>query len=487
MKLLADVGLVGFPNAGKSTLLSVVSAAKPEIADYPFTTLRPNLGMVSYRDEKSFVMADIPGIIEGAAEGKGLGLRFLRHIERNPVLLFLVPADADDIPAEYKTLRGELEKYNPELMDKQHILAISKSDMLDDELERELRQELAQHLETPPLFFSSVAQKGLQPLKDAIWKAINQANPASQPPLSMSIDPSLIRVLPEIQDALNEGRPVVALESTIVAHGMPYPANLETAQAVEAIVREEGAVPATVAVVDGAVQVGCDAATLERLASEPGVAKVSRRDMPVVLAKGTLGATTVSGTLIGAGLAGIPVFVTGGIGGVHRGVADTWDISADLDELARHDVAVVSAGAKSILDLPKTLEVLETKGITVLGYDTDEFPAFFTSKSGLAVAHRADTPAEVASILKAKWGLGLEGGVLVANPVPEDMGFDAAEATEQALREAQSQEVEGKALTPFLLKHIADSTEGKSLAANVALVKHNARIGARIAVAYAAS
>ena len=177
LKLLADVGLVGFPNAGKSTLLSVVSAAKPEIADYPFTTLRPNLGMVSYRDDKSFVMADIPGIIEGAAEGKGLGLRFLRHIERNPVLLFLVPADADDIPAEYATLRGELEKYNPELMDKQHILAISKSDMLDDELEGELRNELAQHLDTPPLFFSSVAQQGLQPLKDAIWNAIHRANP----------------------------------------------------------------------------------------------------------------------------------------------------------------------------------------------------------------------------------------------------------------------------------------------------------------------
>jgi len=177
LKLLADVGLVGFPNAGKSTLLSVVSAAKPEIADYPFTTLRPNLGMVSYRDERSFVMADIPGIIEGAAEGKGLGLRFLRHIERNPVLLFLVPADADDIAAEYQTLRGELEKYNPELMDKQHILAISKSDMLDDELERELRQELSQHFGEPPLFFSSVAQQGLQPLKDAIWQAINRANP----------------------------------------------------------------------------------------------------------------------------------------------------------------------------------------------------------------------------------------------------------------------------------------------------------------------
>jgi len=177
LKLLADVGLVGFPNAGKSTLLSVVSAAKPEIADYPFTTLRPNLGMVSYRGDRSFVMADIPGIIEGAAEGKGLGLRFLRHIERNPVLLFLVPADADDIPAEYQTLRRELEKYNPELMDKQHILAVSKCDMLDDELEAELRAELAQHLDEPPLFFSSVAQKGLQPLKDAIWKAIVQANP----------------------------------------------------------------------------------------------------------------------------------------------------------------------------------------------------------------------------------------------------------------------------------------------------------------------
>jgi len=303
----------------------------------------------------------------------------------------------------------------------------------------------------------------------------------------MSIDPALIRVLPEVQAALKEGQPVVALESTIVAHGMPYPANLETAQAVEAIVREEGAVPATVAVVDGAVQVGCDAATLERLASEPGVAKVSRRDLPVVLAKGTLGATTVSGTLIGAGLAGISVFVTGGIGGVHRGVAETWDISADLDELARHDVAVVSAGAKSILDLPKTLEVLETKGITVLGYGTDEFPAFFTPKSGLAVTHRADTPAEVASVLKAKWGLGLEGGVLVANPVPAASGFDAAAATEQALADAQRQGVEGKALTPFLLKHIAEATKGQSLAANVALVKHNARVGARIAVAYASS
>ena len=298
------------------------------------------------------------------------------------------------------------------------------------------------------------------------------------------IDSSLIRVSPEVSEALKAGQPVVALESTIVAHGMPYPANLETALAVEGIVREEGAVPATVAVVDGAVQVGCDRATLERLASEPGVAKVSRRDMPVVMAKGSLGATTVSGTLIGAGLAGIPVFVTGGIGGVHRGVAGTWDVSADLDELARHNVAVVSAGAKSILDLPKTLEVLETKGITVLGFGTDEFPAFFTPRSGLPLAHRADTPQEVAAILRAKWGLGLEGGVLVANPVPDEHGFDAGAATEAALADAEAQGVEGKALTPFLLKHIAEATEGKSLKANVALVKHNARIGARIAVAY---
>ena len=303
----------------------------------------------------------------------------------------------------------------------------------------------------------------------------------------MRVSADWVRVLPEVRDALAAGRPVVALESTIVAHGMPYPANLETALAVESIVREEGAVPATVAVVDGAVQVGCDASMLERLASEPGVAKVSRRDMPVVLAQGNLGATTVSGTLIGAGLAGIRVFVTGGIGGVHRGVADTWDISADLDELARHDVAVVSAGAKSILDLPKTLEVLETKGITVLGYGTDEFPAFFTPQSGIPVAHRADTPEQVASILKAKWGLGLKGGVLVANPVPAEFGFDASAATDKALADAARQGIEGKALTPFLLKHIAEATGGQSLAANVALVKHNARIGAQIAVAHAAS
>ena len=301
----------------------------------------------------------------------------------------------------------------------------------------------------------------------------------------MSASAKWVRVLPEVAAALKTGKPLVALESTIVAHGMPYPDNLQTAREVESIVRAEGAVPATVAVVDGAIQVGCDKATLERLASEPGVAKVSRRDMPVVLASNRIGATTVIGTLNGAGLSGISVFVTGGIGGVHRGVAESWDISADLDELAQHNVAVVSAGAKSILDLPKTLEVLETKGITVLGYGTDEFPAFFTPQSGLSLAHRADSPDEVAKVMAAKWGLGLKGGILVANPVPAEHGFDAQAATEQALNDANAQGIEGKALTPFLLKHIAEATKGRSLAANVALVKHNALDGARIAVAHA--
>ena len=301
----------------------------------------------------------------------------------------------------------------------------------------------------------------------------------------MSASANWVRVLPEVAAALNSGKPVVALESTIVAHGMPFPKNLHTALEVASIIRAEGAVPATVAVVDGAIQVGCDEATLERLASERGVAKVSRRDMPVVLANNCLGATTVSGTLIGAGLAGISVFVTGGIGGVHRGVAESWDISADLDELAQHNVAVVSAGAKSILDLPKTLEVLETKGVTVLGYGTDELPAFFTPHSGLPLAHRADSPDEVAKVMAAKWGLGLKGGLLVANPVPAEHGFDAQAATEQALKAAEAAGVEGKALTPFLLNHIAEATQGRSLAANVALVKHNALVGARIAVAHA--
>ena len=299
----------------------------------------------------------------------------------------------------------------------------------------------------------------------------------------------LLHIHAPVAEALRNGEPVVALESTIVAHGMPFPANLETAQTLESLVRSGGAVPATVAVANGQVHVGCDAAMLHALATEEGVWKISRRDLPLALAQRVLGATTVSGTLIGAAQVGIPVFATGGIGGVHRGVASTWDVSADLAELAASDVAVVSAGAKSILDLPKTLEVLESSGIPVLGYGTDEFPAFFTRESGLSVPHRCDTPEEVAAAMHAKWTLGLQGGFLVANPIPEGAAADptAIEAAiESGLRTATEQGVEGKALTPFLLRFINEATGGASLAANRQLVENNVRLGAEIAMAYAA-
>ncbi len=233
-------------------------------------------------------------------------------------------------------------------------------------------------------------------------------------------------VQPEVELAIKNGEPVVALESTIVAHGMPYPSNLETARQLESIVRAGGATPATIAVANGQMHIGCTSDLLESLASQDGVWKVSRRDLPMALAENVLGATTVSGTLIGADLAGISVFATGGIGGVHRGVADTWDVSADIPELARARVAVVSAGAKSILDLPKTLEALETSGVSVLGYQTDEFPAFFVRESGLDLPHRCDTPLQVARAMEAKWALKLEGGFLVANPIPEAHAADPA-------------------------------------------------------------
>lgn len=299
---------------------------------------------------------------------------------------------------------------------------------------------------------------------------------------------SRIHIHPEIADALQTGQPIVALESTIIAHGMPYPQNLETAQRLESIVREGGAVPATVAVKDGALVVGCDSVTIEELATAKNVAKVSRRDLPVILAQGGLGATTVSATLIAANLAGIRVFATGGIGGVHRGVADTWDISADIPELAKAQVAVVSAGAKSILDLPKTLEVLETAGVTVLGYRTEDFPAFFIPSSGLKLVHRSDSPDEVASTMKAKWELGLEGGILIANPVPQELAADSDQvqiAIEEGLRSAKNEGISGKALTPYLLNHIKQATGGDSLRANRALVENNVRLGTQIAVAYA--
>ena len=292
----------------------------------------------------------------------------------------------------------------------------------------------------------------------------------------------------EVRDAIRGGVPVVALESTIIAHGMPYPENVQTANRLCEIIREGGCVPAIVAVADGKLHVGIDDGLLERLGTEDGVLKVSRRDMPVALAMGSLGATTVSGTLIAAHLAGIKVFVTGGIGGVHRGAEETMDVSADLKELEISDVAVVSAGVKAILDLPKTLEVLETKGVPVIGYQVDELPAFYTRSSGLKLVAKADNATEVAMIMQSKWGLGLNGAILVANPIPEKFEADS-EVIERAINEALGLALEkgikGKAVTPFMLAHVAEVTGGGSLEANVALVENNARVGAEIAVAFA--
>ena len=296
-----------------------------------------------------------------------------------------------------------------------------------------------------------------------------------------------VEIHPVVLEALKEGRPVVALESTIIAHGMPYPQNLETAKRIEDIVRKKGCVPATVAVYNGKIQVGLDDELLEKLATEP-TQKISRRDLPVALASGELGATTVSATLIGAHKAGIKVFVTGGIGGVHRGAEKTFDISSDLEELAMSDVAVVSAGVKSILDLEKTLEVLETKGVPVLGFQTDELPAFYTRTSGLKLQKRVESAAEVADIMRAKWSLGLRGSILVANPIPSEDEADSVSITEAitaALSEADTQGIYGKAVTPFVLSQVAEVTGNASLKSNIALVENNARLGADIAMAYA--
>jgi pseudouridylate synthase len=299
----------------------------------------------------------------------------------------------------------------------------------------------------------------------------------------------LLEPSPEVMEAVAARRPLVALESTIIAHGMPYPENVETARAVEALVRRNGAVPATIAVMGGRLRVGLSGEELERLGSAPGVAKVSRRDLPQALAGGGLGATTVAATMIAAHLAGIRVFVTGGIGGVHRGAERTFDVSADLTELARTPVAVVCAGAKSILDLGLTLEVLETQGVPVIGYRTDRFPAFFTRDSGHPVDLRLDAPEAVARALSTQWALGYPGGAVVANPIPEAAAMAREEidgVIARALSEAEAQGVAGKAVTPFLLDRIKQLTGGRSLAANVALVKHNAEVGAQVAAALAA-
>ncbi len=294
----------------------------------------------------------------------------------------------------------------------------------------------------------------------------------------------LIQLSPEVAAARAEGRPVVALESTIIAHGMPWPQNLETAREVEGLIRVEGAAPATIAVIGGRIRVGLTDAELQQLAQAPDAMKLSRRDLPYAVATGRLGATTVAATMICANLAGIEVFVTGGIGGVHRGGAESFDISADLQELARTPVAVVCAGAKSILDLALTLEYLETHGVPVLSVGQDNFAAFFTPDSGLKADFRMDAPEEQARFIRAKWALGLGGGVVVSNPVPADQAMPREEIdgiTAQALAEAQAQGVQGKAITPFLLARIKALTGGRSLATNIALVKHNAVTGARLA------
>ncbi len=298
---------------------------------------------------------------------------------------------------------------------------------------------------------------------------------------------ALIVYSEEVREAMASGIPVVALESTIIAHGMPYPENVNTAKRLGNIIRDAGCVPAIVAVSEGKVCVGIDDVLLERIAKEKGVLKVSRRDIPIAIASKALGATTVSGTLVIAHAAGIKVFVTGGIGGAHRGAETSMDVSSDLEELAISDVAVVSAGVKAILDLPKTLEILETKGVPVVGYKTGELPAFYTRSSGLKLVARADTVDEVACIMKSKWDLGISGSVLIANPIPQEFEADSKvinAAIENALVRASEEGIAGKEITPFILSLVSEATGGDSLAANVALVENNARLGAQIAFAF---
>ena len=298
----------------------------------------------------------------------------------------------------------------------------------------------------------------------------------------------LVSINPEVKEALEQGKPVVALESTIISHGMPYPQNVEMANKTEQIIRDHGAIPATIALIDGKIQVGLDEEQLELLATAEDVAKVSRRDMAKVLAEKTLGATTVATTMIGADLAGIKVFVTGGIGGVHRGYEEHMDVSADLEELGQTPVTVICAGAKAILDLPRTLEYLETKGVPVLGYGTDYLPAFYSSTSEHKLTARVDAPEEVANIMKASDDLNFNGGILVTNPIPVEDEIPADEINkiiDQALVEEKAAGVKGKDSTPFLLAKIVELTEGRSLETNIALVYNNAKVGAQIAVEYA--
>ncbi|MBO4742877.1 MAG: pseudouridine-5'-phosphate glycosidase [Bacteroidales bacterium] len=289
-------------------------------------------------------------------------------------------------------------------------------------------------------------------------------------------------ISPEVKVALTAGRPVVALESTIISHGMPYPQNVQTALQVEQTIRDNGATPATIAIIGGRLKAGLTADEIEYLGKEGrNVAKASRRDLPVLIAQKRDGATTVTTTMIIAAMAGIKIFATGGIGGVHRGAAETMDISADLEELANTPVMVICAGAKSILDLGLTLEYLETKGVPVIGYGTDELPAFYTRTSGLHTDYRLDTPEELAQAFRAKLDMGLKGGMLVTNPIPEEYSMDPKvinAAIDEALKEAEAKGIRGKEVTPFLLARIKDITGGDSLASNIQLVLNNAKLAA---------
>jgi pseudouridine-5'-phosphate glycosidase len=291
----------------------------------------------------------------------------------------------------------------------------------------------------------------------------------------------------EVQDALTDGKPLVALESTIMTHGMPFPENLETALSVESIIRKESVVPATIAILKGRIKIGLEQEELKELAEDSEAVKVSRRDLASALVRQQNGGTTVSGTMICAHKAGIRVFVTGGIGGVHRDFEQTLDVSADLEELSRTPVAVLCAGVKSILDIPRTLEYLETKGVPVIGFDCDEFPAFYTPFSGIKAPLRMNLPEEIARCMKTHWDLVLGDGLLIANPLFEEKALDPdllQQVVEESLKSAEDQKISGKDITPFVLEQIVQKTGGASLEANIALIQNNARVGAGIARAY---
>ena len=298
---------------------------------------------------------------------------------------------------------------------------------------------------------------------------------------------SFLEIHPEVKNALTEGKPVVALESTIISHGMPYPQNIKTAIEVEEIVRNNGAVSATIAIFNGKCYVGLSKEQLEYFASAKDVWKVSLRDMPYVISKKLYGATTVAATMRIASMVGVKIFVTGGIGGVHRNANETMDVSTDLTEMAETSVAVVSAGIKSILDIGLTLEYLETKGIPVITFGQNEFPSFYSRKSGFSSPLRSDSIDEIADIINTKWQMGLSGAVLIANPLPADQEIVAEEMEvhiQKALNAAKEKKITGKEVTPFLLQYISEHTKGESLEANIALIKNNAKVGAELAVAY---